>query len=108
MYIMTKLLSVARPFTILQKARSGSPEVNTVATLPTRANILATMRTGRRPTWSDMTPSASDPMTEPMKNMDWASAGFQLSLHTQCICHNKKYTCMHSVTARVDTNRVLN
>lgn len=67
---MTKLLSVASPVTILQKANSGSPEVNTVATFPTRANMLAKMRTGRRPMWSDMTPSPSDPSTEPTKNMD--------------------------------------
>jgi hypothetical protein len=60
---------------------------------------VATMRTGRRPTWSDRIPSASDPKTEPMKNMDWASAGFQLSLHTQCICHNKTYTCIQSATS---------
>ena len=84
---MTKLLSVAIPVSMRQKANSGKPDVNTVATFPTSEIMLARMRIGSRPMWSDIIPSPRDPRTEPTKNMDWASAGFQLSSQTQFNCN---------------------
>ena len=83
---MKKLVSVANPASRRLAANSVRWYENEVATLPRNARTLANTTTGKRPMWSAMMPSPRDPSTDPMKNRDCPTAGFQLSSHTQSSC----------------------
>lgn len=83
---MKKLVSLANPASRRLAANSVRWCENEVATLPKNARTLANTTTGKRPMWSAMMPSPRDPSTDPMKNRDCPTAGFQLSPHTQSSC----------------------
>lgn len=54
-----------------------------VAMFPINAKILAITNTWSLPIISAIIPRVRLPITDPMKNTDWPSAGFQSSLQTQ-------------------------
>lgn len=83
MYIITKLLSVAKPAMNLQNANATTFVAKTVAPLPIMAIKFDITKTGKRPIRSAQTPKHSDPITDPKKNIDCPSVDFQAESQTQ-------------------------
>lgn len=82
-YIIKKFASVAHPAKNLLIANVITFVDRMVVMFPTKANILAITKTCNLPIMSAKIPRVKLPITEPMKNTDCPSVGFQALLHTQ-------------------------
>lgn len=81
---MKKLESTAKPAINLAMLRVAKLGIRyAVSKLPITAIKFAIMREGRRPTRSAMAPNVKVPTTDPIKNVDCASADFHSSLQSQ-------------------------
>ena len=83
MYIIVKLLSVARPAIKRQSEKKGSVVANAVNPFPNNAIKLEITSTCKRPYRSARIPNTSEPITEPTKNIDWPKVDIHVESQTQ-------------------------